>query len=152
MMWFTSLLLSYHLFGFSPSFEASSFQETNLEQNYNDDIWKILLKVKSTMQDNAYMPQFTPEAKALDGKIITIKGYMYPLEEAPKHEFFMLSYYPTSVCFFCGGAGPESVIEVTAAKPVAFSSRPMTLKGKLRLNQYDKERLFFLLLSAEEIK
>lgn len=151
-MWFTSLLLSYHLLSFSPSFEASPLQTVGDEAQYNDEIWKILLKVKSTMKNNAYVPQFTPEAKALDGKIITIKGYMYPLEEAPKHEFFMLSYYPTSVCFFCGGAGPESVIEVTAAKPIAFSSRPMTLKGKLRLNQYDKERLFFLLLSAEEIK
>ncbi len=152
MIWFTGLLLSYHLFSLSPSFGVSSFQVANQEQNYNDDIWKILLKVKSIMKDNAYMPQFTPEAKALDGKIITIKGYMYPLEEAPKHEFFMLSYFPTSVCFFCGGAGPESIIEVTAAKPVVFSSRPVTLRGKLKLNQHDKERLFFLLLSAEEVK
>jgi hypothetical protein len=153
MTWFTTLFISLNLLSTSisqPIFTQVGADTLSLsERETNDDIWKILLKVKSTYKDLIYIPQFTPEVKALDGKIITIKGYMYPLEEASKHEFFMLSYYPVNVCFFCGGSGPESVVEVSASKPIPYTSKPITLKGKLKLNSNDTNRLFFLLLSAE---
>lgn len=149
-MYFTTLLLSFHLWS---SFAAPTPHTTALNTLENhDDVWKILLKVKSTYKDLVYIPHFTSEVKALDGKIITIKGYMYPLEEATKHEFFMLSYYPVNVCFFCGGSGPESVVEVSASKPIPYTSKPITLRGKLKLNANDPNRLFFLLLSAEVAK
>jgi hypothetical protein len=121
-------------------------------QNLQDDIWKILLNVKYEYTKEAYIPKFDEKIKSFDNQSITIKGYMYALEEAPKHSFFMLSYYPVSMCFFCGGAGPESVIEVNAQKPLKYSNRQITLKGKLRLNSKDRERLFFILLDAELIE
>ncbi|NJL12714.1 MAG: DUF3299 domain-containing protein [Microscillaceae bacterium] len=113
------------------------------------DPWAILLKVKYTYAQNAYIPQFDNAIKALDNQTVVLKGYMYPLEEAPRHEFFMLSYYPINICFFCGGAGPESVIEVSAAKPIPYSTKLIRVKGKLRLNYKDRERLFYILLGAE---
>jgi hypothetical protein len=54
------------------------------------------------------------------------------------------------MCYFCGGAGPESVIEVTVKKPLKFTSRVITLKGTLKLNDSDPDKLFYLLINAEE--
>lgn len=114
------------------------------------DVWKTLMSVKSEQKRDAHIPTFEAPQKALDGKQITITGYMYAYEEAPVHKFFMLSFYPVSMCYFCGGAGPESVIEVTMKKPIKATSRQITLKGTLKLNDTDRDRLFYILLAAEE--
>jgi hypothetical protein len=116
-----------------------------------EDIWKILLSVKYKYNKDAYVPIFEAKHKALDGQEVTLRGYMYPLEEASQHSFFMLSYYPVNICFFCGGAGPESVVEITAKKPINFTNKPLYLKGKLKLNSTDPERLFYILLDAEQV-
>lgn len=121
-------------------------------QHYNSDIWKILLKVKYTFKDNKYTPRFNDKHKALDRKNITISGYMYPLEESKTHQYFMLSYYPIKVCFFCGGAGPESIIEVNTDKPIKLTSKKIKLTGTLRLNPDDPDRMFFILLDAKQVK
>lgn len=116
------------------------------------NIWDTLLKVKYRLYKDSYIPQFDSKIKALDGKKIRVKGYMYPLEKTNKHEFFMLSYYPIEICFFCGGAGPESIIEVSAQKSIYFSKKQINLEGTLRLNRDDPERLFFILLNAKKVK
>jgi hypothetical protein len=121
-----------------------------LPAHAQDEIWQDLMGVKSIQKRDAYTPKFEAKQWAYDGKKITITGYMYAYEEAPVHKFFMLSFYPVSMCFFCGGAGPESVIEVTMKKPLKFTSRKITLTGTLQLNQDNPERLFYFLLNAEE--
>jgi len=123
---------------------------STLPAQAQDGIWKILLSVKSEQRRDAHVPKFEEAQKALDGKQITVTGYMYAYEEAPAHKFFMLSYYPVSMCYFCGGAGPESVIEVTVKKPLKNTSKQITLKGTLKLNATDTDRLFYILLNAEE--
>jgi hypothetical protein len=117
----------------------------------SDEMWKILMSVKYKYYKDAYIPQFTDNIKAYDGKTVTLKGYIYPLEESSKHTIFMLSYYPISVCFFCGGAGPESVVEVNAKTFITHTSKPITIKGKLKLNKIDRERVFYILLNAEAV-
>lgn len=121
-------------------------------QTNTEDIWKTLMSVKYTFAKEVYIPTFDEKQKALDGKTVTIKGYMYPLTEAPKHQFFMLSYYPTNVCFFCGGAGPETIVEVNAKSVIKFSHRAIELKGTLKLNHKDRDRLFYILMNAEQVE
>ena len=48
--------------------------------------------------------------KDIEGKVITITGYFLDLD--PDGEWFMVSKNPFATCFFCGGAGPETVIEL----------------------------------------
>jgi hypothetical protein len=115
-----------------------------------EGVWKALMSVKSEQRRDAHVPKFDAKQRAYDGKQVTISGYMYAYEEAPAHKFFMLSFYPVSMCYFCGGAGPESVIEVTLKRPMKFTSRQITLKGTLKLNDSDPERLFYFLQNAEE--
>ncbi|OJJ20147.1 hypothetical protein BKI52_16885 [marine bacterium AO1-C] len=118
---------------------------------YNSDIWKILLKVKYSFIGDKYKPTFDNRQKALDRKKITITGYMYPLDEAKNQQYFMLSYYPIKVCFFCGGAGPESIIEVNTKKPIKLTTKKIKLTGTLRLNPDDPDRMFFILLDAKQV-
>ncbi len=136
------ILLKHHIVFF--------FLFTTLPAYAQEEVWKTLMSVKSEQRRDAHVPKFEAAQRALDGKQITLTGYMYAYEEAPIHKFFMLSFYPVSMCYFCGGAGPESVIEVIMKKPLRATSKQITLKGTLKLNDTDKERLFYILLATEE--
>ena len=54
--------------------------------------------------------------KEIEGKTITITGYFLDLD--PDGEWFMVSKNPFATCFFCGGAGPETVIELLKFKNI----------------------------------
>lgn len=140
-----------------------SFYETEIEENtintskkeekdapVTEDVWKILLEAGYKPSGlYGYTPVFGTKQKALDGKQITISGYMYPLEQKEKQNFFMLSYYPISRCFFCGGAGPQSMIEVNSKVGVLHSKKRIQITGKLELNKDDPERLFYIINDAK---
>ena len=94
------------------------------------------------------MPVFSDTIKDLEGKEITIKGYIVPTEGYKSHKEFILSAFPYNMCFFCGGAGPETVMEVESLEGVEFSADPITLKGILRLNDNDINKLMYKLEEA----
>jgi hypothetical protein len=70
--------------------------------------------------DFAGKPIFSPEVKALDSRKIRIKGYLVPLDVGGWA--WALSAYPFSSCFFCGGAGKESVISLQFDKKQRFDT------------------------------
>ena len=61
-----------------------------------------------------YFPIFDETHKKLDSKEVEITGYIIPLDV--EANMYFLSAYPFSACFFCGNAGPESVMAVNFAK------------------------------------
>lgn len=132
-------------------FSLQSFSIQAPKNEINESIWTTLMSVKYNNAGIYYIPKFSKKIVALENKIITVSGYMYPIDEKQATRIFMLSYYPIKVCYFCGGAGPESVIEVFSKKPIRLRQKKIKLKGKLKLNRYDKERLFYILLNAEVV-
>lgn len=78
--------------------------------------WKLLSKVKfrtDYIEDlGAYYmkPKLSREVQAYEGKEVILSGYFIPFNE--QKMFFILSRYPLSSCYFCGAAGPESVVEL----------------------------------------
>ena len=62
------------------------------------------------------------KSRPLPGKEIVIKGYIIPVEGYKSHKEFILSAFPYNMCFFCGGAGPETVMEVEASEPVKYQA------------------------------
>ncbi|MEM6963324.1 MAG: DUF3299 domain-containing protein, partial [Bacteroidota bacterium] len=64
----------------------------------------------------------------------------------------VLSKNPNSSCFFCGGAGPETVLELEL-KPSAIERYEVddlkTFKGILKLNKINDKHLTYLLTDAE---
>lgn len=96
-------------------------------------------------------PVFGDEIKALSGKMIEVKGYIIPTDGYKSHTEFILSAFPYNMCFFCGGAGPETVMEVIAKSPVKFTSEAVTLRGKLALNTDDVNRLIYSITEVEQV-
>ncbi len=120
-----------------------------------DSTWKTLGKITFTKQYDELLgfkvdvPVFSPEIKKLEGKTIQLKGYIIPVEGYRSHKEFIFSAFPYNMCFFCGGAGPETVMEVKTIHPVKYTTEPITLKGTLRLNDKDINRLMYWLEEAE---
>jgi len=118
------------------------------------DIWQQLSKITYKKEYSEIMgfkvdvPVFAEDVQKLDGTEITIKGYIIPIEGYKSHTEFVFSAFPYSMCFFCGGAGPETVMEVFASEGVKYTDDPVTLKGKLALNDSDINRLIYSLSDA----
>jgi hypothetical protein len=119
------------------------------------DSWNEFAKTKfepkyyEKMGEYLFYPNFPAELKALEGKEITVQGFYVPF--APEDgDYIIISKYPMSQCFFCGGAGPESIAEVNFAKnPGKFQVDDLiTVKGKLKLNTDDIDHVNFILNEA----
>lgn len=121
------------------------------------DIWKKLGKLTYKKQYDELLgfkvdvPVFSAELKALQGKEVTVKGYIIPTNGYKSHTEFVFSAFPYNMCFFCGGAGPETVMEIYASEPIQYSTEPVTIKGILQLNDKDSNRLMFSLIKAKKI-
>jgi len=123
-----------------------------------ESLWKTLSKLTYKKQYDEMLgfkvdvPVFSEEIKALEGKMVTVKGYIIPVEGYKGHKEFIFSAFPYSMCFFCGGAGPETVMEVFAKEPIKYTAEAVTLKGKLELNGTDINRLIYGLRDVELVK
>lgn len=120
-----------------------------------DNVWKTLSKLTYKKEYDEMLgfkvdvPVFSNEIHKLEGKEVVIQGYIIPVEGYKSHKEFIFSAYPYNMCFFCGGAGPETVMEIVAKKPVSYTADPIKLKGKLELNATDINRLMYALKDAE---
>jgi hypothetical protein len=123
----------------------------NTAADPSSETWKKLRSLKYEEINATYFPKFSEDIKALDGKVVELKGFIIPLQETTTTTYFMLSYFPFSNCYFCGAAGPETVVEVKAAKPVIYTSKPVVLSGKLKLNRSDEEHLFYILEETVQV-
>ena len=116
-----------------------------------DKTWKTLSKItfkkeyNETMGFKVDVPVFSEEVSALEGQEVKIRGYIIPVEGYKGHKEFIFSAYPYNMCFFCGGAGPETVMEVFAKEPIEYTAEPITIKGTLELNADDINRLIYAL-------
>ncbi|MCI4670566.1 MAG: hypothetical protein MRZ79_20695 [Bacteroidia bacterium] len=123
---------------------------------FAQDVWNILADVKfptsvSEQRKGIYgIPAFGESVQAQEGKTITITGYMLPL--TIDNQKFILSQYPFSECFFCGGAGKETVIELQIKKKEDFPiDEPIKIQGRLELIPSPHE-LCYRLVDAEWVR
>jgi|GEM_PF-292028 len=123
--------------------------------------WQMLSFVnfeeKYTEEVGAYVPYpiFAPEVQGLDGKKVEIKGYVIPVEELQDQSIIVLSAYPFSQCFFCGNAGPESVMDIQLENPQKYRFKKddyTTFRGTLKLNDHDLNFLNYILNNAEVVE
>ena len=120
--------------------------------------WKKLSDVEFTRKLNKEVsmyflyPTFGPSVKALQGKEIQIKGYIIPVDE--NENIYVVSAQPMAMCFFCGGSGPESIMELQFKnKKQRFKTDEVrTVKGILQLNPADIEHLNYILKNAEVVE
>jgi len=121
--------------------------------------WEELLKLKFSIKfdeevdDVIFKPKFTKKIKEFENKVIEIEGFIIPYDIAASAmanldddgQKFMFSAYPLASCFFCGGAGAESVMEVFPKKPLSYTDKKIKIKGKFLLNNEDYLQLPYIL-------
>lgn len=119
------------------------------------DNWQLLAQVEYNEQyvedvgGNILFPNFPASIQKMDGEVILLSGYVIPLEETGSDQnYFMFSSRPYNSCYFCGGAGPESVAEVYASEQVPYTEEPVTIRGRLHLNEKDYNHLMYQLKEA----
>ena len=140
--WLTLALLAVlNVAAFAQSDGWALFAKTKFEAKYNEKAAEYFL-----------YPVFAPELKDLVGKEITLEAYYLPID-VDGDAYIILSKFPYSQCFFCGGAGPESIAEVSfKVKQAKFEmDQFIRVKGKLKLNEGDIDHGNFILQEASLI-
>jgi len=119
------------------------------------NFWHVLAEVgfKKTRLASGEMevPVFSNQLKTYNGKKIRLKGFIIPVSETGDESKFMLSSLPFNVCYFCGAAGPETIVEVETNKKVKFTSTSIWMEGILFLNEKDPDHHIYILKSARII-
>lgn len=93
------------------------------------------------------MPTFGEKIKGYQGKEVEISGYF--LDISGTGEVLLISANPMASCFFCGSAGPESIIEVDfKEKPSFVTDQVIKVSGILALNRQDVNRCNYILKNA----
>jgi len=119
----------------------------------DSDPWKVLREVKwdhfydEALGFDVSRPVFGEAIRKLEGKEITIKGYIVPVDT--DGDYMVLSALPFNNCFFCGNAGPETVMEIDLRKNKKLINKYVTLKGRLDLNNEDYLSLIYRLKNVE---
>lgn len=111
----------------------------------------VTFKKKWYPDESVYMlyPTFGPAVQKIKGKEVTITGYILPIDLDAN--LYVLSAFPYSACFFCGGAGPESVMALKFKKTARKfkTDERLTFKGTLTLNADDIYQMNYVLENAE---
>jgi len=97
-------------------------------------------------------PEFGEIPQELEGKEIELEGYFIPVNEDTG--FYVLSQKPNASCYFCGAAGPETIVEIWLSakerKRVKMDDR-IKVGGRFRTNDTDLNHCNYILEDAKLI-
>lgn len=122
--------------------------------------WKLLAKTTFTpfKVDSiggliVLMPKFPRFMRMLEGKNVMMRGFVIPVEETGDFNTLVLSANPYTTCFFCGQAGPETVMDVRLKNPKSIKrlkkDDKIMFKGQLKLNDKDFDFFNYIIENAE---
>jgi hypothetical protein len=133
-----------------PSQPASERARQALMPHSNDPIWTTLGRtvVTTDLARGVFTATTPPEVKALDGRDVTVSGYMLPLDPSPMISRFLLTRN-TPVCPFCPPGQPNEVVEVDLDQFVKPTTEPVTVRGRFALRADAGQGLFFHLTRGE---
>lgn len=133
------------VFILSISFCENVFSQKESPKNVS---WEGLKDVKFTQKFSKEYevefdyPTFGESVKKLESQVVQIKGYSIPLDP----QTYILSALPMAACFFCGGAGPESVIQLNfQSLPDIHVDQIITVRGTFKLNYDNLQELNYIL-------
>jgi hypothetical protein len=122
--------------------------------------WKVLgimdfyEDYSEELEEYIPFPIFNDTLKAIEGELVSIEGYVIPVEETGDETLIVLSAFPYTQCFFCGNAGPESVMDIQLKKSAGRLSQDdvVRFRGRLKLNDSDFYYLNYILEDAERVR
>ena len=129
-------------------FSLPSLSITKIEWS---DLADIEFSTRYHPEEDLYYkrPTFGDKVKSFEGEEVYISGYIMPIEEG----LYVLSKSTYASCFFCGLAGPETVIELEMLYPQDFEmDDKVTIRGYMKLNYDNPYQLQYVLQEAETYK
>src|SRR5439155_19024033 len=109
--------------------------------------WPLLAE---TALDRKHRPTFPKYLKELDGKRVTVQGFMQPLRDDPDVAAFMFIEYPVG-CWYCEMPELTGIVyvELPAGKSTAYTRGIVRVTGRLTLNPTDPEDFLYTLRQAK---
>jgi hypothetical protein len=109
--------------------------------------WSVLAQ---TAIDRQYRPTFAKYLQELNGKQVTLSGYMQPLGEDLEVSAFMLIEYPVG-CWYCEMPEIANIVlvELPAGKSKTYTRGRVKVEGKLTLNATDPENFLYTIGKAK---
>ena len=96
-------------------------------------------------------PAFPEAVRALEGRRITVAGWMMPLDPGARQSRFVLLAYPPG-CPFHFHALPTQFLEVHAESPIRLDEvNVTTISGVLELTGEDESGVFYRMRDARQI-
>lgn len=151
------LFLSVLCAGVFFSFTKSETKYFPVVQNTKPDTlsWKLLSQVKYLKKpDEEYgeimWPIINTQLKKTNGKRIVMSGFVVPIDNTS----YALSKNVFASCFFCGKAGPETImgIKFRDKKTRIKTDTYVMLEGKFRVNDKNAEDWMYHIEDAVVVK
>jgi hypothetical protein len=108
--------------------------------------WSV---VAETTVDRRYHPTYAKYLHELNGKTISLTGYMQPLGNDPEAGAFLFIENPIG-CWFCEMPDITGIIlvELPAGQTKMYTRTPIKITGKLKLNESDPENFLYTIGEA----
>jgi Tfp pilus assembly protein PilF len=109
--------------------------------------WSVLAE---TALNRNFQPTFASYLRELDGKQISLNGFMQPLGQELEMGAFLLIEYPVG-CWYC--EMPEItgivLVELPEGKTATYTRSAVQIVGKLKLNSIDPENFLYSISKAQ---
>ncbi len=128
---FSGTLVSFDKMPIHRSFEESAVKSPDTLT------WKLLGVIKFVKKPHkeygeVNYPVVNPKLKSLNKKKIVMTGFIVPID----NENYALSKNVFASCFFCGKAGPETIMGLKFRKPKKLKTdQYVTIEGIFRVNE-----------------
>ncbi len=134
-------------------FSLPVFAQTVIETN-----WDILQaidyipKYNEELKGKVLFPKFPNRIINMDKKLVQLEGYIIPVDRTGAT--LVLSASPYAACYFCGKAGPASImtVKLKIANKKYRTDNYKKFKGTLRLNYSDIHEFYYILDNAEQVQ
>lgn len=105
--------------------------------------------VSETVVDKPFKPRFHKHLEQLNGKKVSLTGFMQPVTMDIEVSGFMLIEYPIG-CWFCETPEPAGLlyIEIAGGKTVPVKRGRVKVEGTLKLNRGDPEDFLYTLTGS----
>jgi hypothetical protein len=108
--------------------------------------WAVLAE---TVVDKPFRPRFHKHLAQLDGKKVSLTGFMQPINMDVTVSGFMMIEYPIG-CWFCETPEPAGIVyvDIAGGKSVPVKRGRVKVEGTLKLNTNDPEDFLYTVTDA----
>lgn len=134
--------------GYQVKLMAERFEPAQHEQAM---AWNKLEDAYAALQgaDGPTQQEALSQLKALQGKEMTLYGYMFPIHTGETHDHFLLTSRTLS-CQFCFPSDASNLIEVSMRSAIDYQRQPVLIAGIFAMGDETKTGVVYRLDDATQ--